>query len=262
MSWTKRQLVEMAYAKAGFGSVAGNVNANQLQNALFDLDSMMAVWKENNINLGYPIPETQEESSLDDNSMIPAYANSAVYLNLALLLAGNSGKIVAPTTIDQANRAYASLTSMAARPIPKQFSNTMPSGAGNKPWRGTRDAFLRTPLTLDQLDPLNTPTPTLARQYESPAATGFSVSVKDSPASIHLVLTPDDAYAAGTIVLPAVSNAGDGQQVLVISTKAVTALTVDGNGAADVVDEPSTLAANTPFRLRFNGDDRTWKLMA
>lgn len=261
MSWTKRQLVTKAFSKSGLGGTAANVSASQLQDALFDLDSMMAMWKSKGINLGYPIPTTQAASSLDDNALVPVWANSAIYLNLAIILSGDLGKIVAPSVSMAAKDAYDTMIKDMAQPIPMQFPSTMPAGAGNKPWRGYSEVYLNTPIDLAQVDPLRTPSATLGRQYASPTATGFNVAVNDGPDSVYLILTPAAAYATGTITLPSIANAAEGQQVLVISSQAVTVLTVDGNGAVDVVDEPSTLAANTPFRLQFDGADLKWKLM-
>ncbi len=96
-------------------------------------------------------------------------------------------------------------------------------------------------------------------QYAAPIATAFNVSlVPATPGgSMYLLLTPLAAYAAGTITLPVVENIADGQEVLVNTTQAVTALTVAGNGAL-VVGAPTTLAANAFFRLRYNGVLNTW----
>jgi hypothetical protein len=97
-----------------------------------------------------------------------------------------------------------------------------------------------------------------ATQYSAPSATGFSVQITDSSADTHLILTPVAGYAAGTIVLPAVANAIDGQQIMVNCTQAVTTLTVDGNGATAVTGEPATLAANAFFTLKYDAVTSTW----
>jgi hypothetical protein len=98
----------------------------------------------------------------------------------------------------------------------------------------------------------------LTTQYASPSATGFNVQITDGSASIHLILTPLAGYAAGTITLPAVGNVVDKQEVLVNCTQAVTTLTVAGNGAVAVTGEPSTLAANDFFRLKYDATMQTW----
>lgn len=99
-------------------------------------------------------------------------------------------------------------------------------------------------------------------QYAAPSATGFSVQITDDAdnagANIHLILTPVAGYAAGTIVLPAIGNAIDKQEVLVNCTQAVTTLTIDGNGAVAVTGEPSGLAANDFFRLKYDATVQTW----
>lgn len=94
-------------------------------------------------------------------------------------------------------------------------------------------------------------------QYSAPSATGFTVTITDSDESVWLVLTPVAGYAAGTIKLPAVANCVDKQEILVNCTQAVTALTINGNGAT-VTGAPTTLAANAFFRLRFEGVTHTW----
>lgn len=95
---------------------------------------------------------------------------------------------------------------------------------------------------------------TLTTQYASPSATGFSVTVNYD--SAWLVLTPAAGYAAGTLVLPL--SPADKSELLVNSTQAVTALTIDGNGASGVVGAPTGLSANGFFRLRYDGQSYTW----
>ena len=95
-------------------------------------------------------------------------------------------------------------------------------------------------------------------QYASPSATGFSVPITDASDNIHLILTPAAGYATGTIVLPAVGNVIDKQEVLVNCTQAVTTLTVDGNGAVAVTGEPAALAANDFFRLKYDATMSAW----
>ena len=94
-------------------------------------------------------------------------------------------------------------------------------------------------------------------QYAAPSATGFSVAVVGTGLSIWLVLTPLAAYAAGTLVLPPVAGVLDKQEILVNTTQAVAALTINANGAT-VVGAPATLAAGGFFRLRFDGVLHTW----
>lgn len=94
-------------------------------------------------------------------------------------------------------------------------------------------------------------------QYSSPSATGFSTQVNNASSSVWLVLTPTGAFAAGTLVMPAVANCVDKQELLVNCTQAITALTVSGNGAT-ITGAPTTLAANAFFRMRYNLSNTTW----
>lgn len=94
-------------------------------------------------------------------------------------------------------------------------------------------------------------------QFAAPSATAFSIQVNNDVDSVWLVLTPTAGFAEGTLVLPAVANCVDRQEVLVNCTQAVTTLTVSGNGST-VTGAPTTLAANAFFRLRFTAVTKTW----
>lgn len=122
----------------------------------------------------------------------------------------------------------------------------------------TRKASLSTLLTFLQ-ENLTAPGDDMT-QYAAPNASGFSVGIDPltDGQNVYLLLTPTGAFAAGTIVLPAVAECVDGQQVLVSTTQAVTTLTVSGNGATAVNGAPTTLAANAFFRLRFDGIFKSW----
>lgn len=109
----------------------------------------------------------------------------------------------------------------------------------------------------DYIQTLITSTDDKISQYSSPSSTGFSVSITNSSESVWLVLTPTAGFAAGTIVLPAVANCVDKQEIMVNCTQSVTTLTTNGNGAT-VTGAPTTLAANAFFRLRYNAINTTW----
>jgi hypothetical protein len=94
-------------------------------------------------------------------------------------------------------------------------------------------------------------------QYASPSASPFTVTITDANNSVWLKLTPTGTLAAGTITLPAVANCVDRQELLVSCSQIVTTLTVAGNGAT-VTGAPTTLAANSFFRLRFDDVANEW----
>jgi len=98
---------------------------------------------------------------------------------------------------------------------------------------------------------------TKVTQYAAPSATGFTAAVVDSSDSVWLILTPAAGFAAGTVKLPSLANAVDGQEVSVNCTQAVTTLTVDGSGAT-VTGAPTTLSANAFFTLRFDETSKVW----
>lgn len=99
----------------------------------------------------------------------------------------------------------------------------------------------------------------LITQAASPAATGFNISVPT--AGTWLILTPVAAYAAGTITLPFFEDVQGGQVVVINCSQAVTALTVDGNGAT-VIGAPAALTANSFFTMRYRADTLAWYRVA
>lgn len=96
-------------------------------------------------------------------------------------------------------------------------------------------------------------------QYSAPAASGFSVTIATpvDGQSVWLVLLPAAVYAAGTVTLPALATCTDRQEVEIVSTQNLTALTVNGNGAT-VNTPPTALTAGVPTKLRFDAVTSTW----
>ncbi len=110
-------------------------------------------------------------------------------------------------------------------------------------------------LTEYLQDQLNAPG--FQNQYAAPSVSGTVVTVRDDSDDTWLILQPVAAYAAMTILLPALANCMNGQELLVNCTQSVTTLTTSGNGAT-VVGAPTTLAANAFFRLKFDSLSDTW----
>lgn len=105
--------------------------------------------------------------------------------------------------------------------------------------------------------------PEAVTQYSAPSATGFSVQITDGSNDVHLILTPAAGYANGTIVLPAVANVRDKQQVSVNCTQTLGALVVDGNGATAVTGEPAAfVAADEFFTMQYDLPTSTWYRIA
>jgi hypothetical protein len=146
MGYSKRQFVAAAFDEIGLASYVFDLTPEQLQSALRRLDAMMASWNALGIRLGYPLPSSPQFSDLDAQSEVPDSANEAIITNLAIKLAPSYGKQVMPDTKATAKETYNTLLSRAAMPMEQQMPGTMPSGAGNKPWRVYDDPFLRPPV--------------------------------------------------------------------------------------------------------------------
>lgn len=95
-------------------------------------------------------------------------------------------------------------------------------------------------------------------QREVVAAPGFNVQVADNGNNIWLLLQPTTALASGAITLPALSNAIDGQEIMVFCLRQITTFTVNGNGAVAVYGAPSALGAESNFTLRFDAGSNSW----
>jgi hypothetical protein len=95
----------------------------------------------------------------------------------------------------------------------------------------------------------------ITSHYAAPSSTAFSVELPDVTNTIWLILTPTGTFADGEIVMP--SAPVDQQTVTVNCTQIVTTFVVDGNGAT-VTGEPSTLAANGFFSLRYDAVANVW----
>lgn len=145
MSWTKRQLIRQAFSVIGLADYDFDLQAEQLQNAMYLLDSMVATWNAKGVLLSYPLPSSPEDADLDDESNIPDRANEAVYMNLALRLATTLGRTTTVELKAAAFYAYNNLLSWNLQPREMQLPNTMPRGQGNKPYRYKNDHFLDAP---------------------------------------------------------------------------------------------------------------------
>lgn len=86
---------------------------------------------------------------------------------------------------------------------------------------------------------------------------GQTITITDDGLPRWLKMIPGGTLATLTITLPADENASDGQEILVTSTEAITALTVNGNGAT-VNGAPTGLTADGFFKLRYNSLDTAW----
>lgn len=149
--WTKKQIISKAFAELALAGYVYDLDPEQLEDGLQTLDAMLAEWTTFGVNLGYLLPATPDDSAIDADSGIPDTANRAVYLNLAVTLAAGKGKTLATETRAAAARGYHQLLAAAARSVARQtpMPNTLPRGAGNKPWRNRSPFFAGAAETLD-----------------------------------------------------------------------------------------------------------------
>jgi hypothetical protein len=149
MGWTKRQFVEAAFEEVGYASYAYDLQPEQLQSGLRRLEALMGTWNGRGVRIGYPLSSNPDNASLDEVTSVPDASNEAIYSNLALRVAPLVGKTASAETKTTARSAYLELLSRCTKPNEMQLPHTLPSGAGNKPWR-TDTPFLQVPD--DQLD--------------------------------------------------------------------------------------------------------------
>lgn len=153
---TKKQLIDLAFAEIGFGPDF-NVTPVDQEAALKRMDSMMGTWNAKGIRVGYVLPNNPEDADIDSESGVTDAAQEAVYMNLALRLAPGYGKQLSQDTRITARQGYDVLLSRAVYPQPQQMPNTMPRGAGNRPWQYGRQFYPTPPDVIDAGadDPLN-----------------------------------------------------------------------------------------------------------
>lgn len=130
---TKRDLIDKAFGYIGMATYAYDMSADQIQDALTELEQMMAIWAGKGIKIGY-FPSTVKLSA---DAGIPQAAEAAVSKNLALEIAPSFGKVASPDLRKSARKGYNVLLRLAAVP-PRAGMDTrmVPAGEGNVAWRG------------------------------------------------------------------------------------------------------------------------------
>ena len=91
----------------------------------------------------------------------------------------------------------------------------------------------------------------------APTNSGFNLQIGAQTQSLFLIINPTGVFAAGTITLPPVASCFDGQEILVVSSQSIAALTVNGNGAT-LIGAPGALGVGGFFTIRFNSLQATW----
>jgi len=104
--------------------------------------------------------------------------------------------------------------------------------------------------------------PTVATNLYTPGA-GFNITVP-TPVSEQqwMVIQPAGTLATGTVTLPLNTGVPDGTEVLITTTQQITAFTLALNGATAAYGDPTTLAAEDFFRVRFYQATNSWYRIA
>jgi hypothetical protein len=153
MGYTKRQFILAAFEEIGLAAYTFDLQPEQLESARKRLDAMIADWNGKGIRLGYPIPSSPQDGSIDEETNVPDSAYEAIICSLGIRLAPSYGKQVMPMTMATAKQGYDTLLQRATFPLEQQMPSTMPSGAGNKPWRVYDNPFVRPPVDPVQVGP-------------------------------------------------------------------------------------------------------------
>lgn len=127
MGHSKRHYITEAYSEIGKADYAFDLNPEALQSALRRLDSMLAEWDGRGIRIGYV--GGNGLGDIDADTLIPAWADEAIVLNLAIRLAPGFGKAVAPETKTQAGISLRTVMSKTAQSRPRSLPGY--GGAGN-----------------------------------------------------------------------------------------------------------------------------------
>lgn len=145
MGWTKRQLINEAFAELALQGYEFDITPEEQQTALRRLDMMMATWEARGVRVGYAFPASPDDSDLDTDSGMPDSAVETTYLNLAVRIAAGFGKQVSVDTKRAAREGFDVLLWGAAQPIEQQQPSTMPRGAGNRIYRNSQRPFYNAP---------------------------------------------------------------------------------------------------------------------
>lgn len=142
MGWTKRELVDEAFAELALAGYVFDLSPEELASAERRMDAMLAKWGADGLRLGYLMSDRPDLTNPTAQAGIPDHAAEAVYTNLAVRIAQMLGKTVPVATAALAKSAYAQLMRSAAMPTQQQFPDTLPKGAGAKTWRLSKQPFI------------------------------------------------------------------------------------------------------------------------
>lgn len=104
--------------------------------------------------------------------------------------------------------------------------------------------------------------PTVATNVYVPT-TGFNIAAPTPVAEQQwILLQPAGTLAAGTVTLPLNTSTPDGTEILITTTQTITSFTLAANGASALFGDPTTLSAESFFRMRFVESMNSWYRIA
>lgn len=95
----------------------------------------------------------------------------------------------------------------------------------------------------------------------APTNSGFNVDLGQQSNNVFLILNPTGTFAAGSVTLPPVASCFDGQQIVLASSAAIGAFSINANGAT-VIGAPTGLNVGGGWTLRFSAIQDTWYCIA
>jgi len=126
---TKRQIVLQAFKNTSLAAYVFDLRPEELQDAVTELDQMMAMWAANDVNLGYVVGD-----ELDDESGIALANLPAVVSNLAMTICTLFGRQPPAALAANAAQSYAGLLTQAMINVDatRPMQGHIPYGAGNR----------------------------------------------------------------------------------------------------------------------------------
>lgn len=151
MSYTRRGLIEGAYAELAIAGWVWDLAPEEMNWANQRLDLMLGTWDGEGLRLGIAIANSETPPDLNEESGCPSWATEAVILNLAVRLAAGKGKALSQQTVMRADSAMRSIRTRSAIPQPLAFPGGVPMGQGNRTYGGRNftPAYVRDPLPVD-----------------------------------------------------------------------------------------------------------------
>ncbi len=146
MGWSKRQIVAEAYAELALAEYDFDTSPEEIQAGVRRLDTMMATWSTQGLQMGYALALSPDAANPDEQSGLPLDSIEAVTLNLAVRISSSKGKAVPATTKAAAKAAFDALVSrIASQQVQEQqLRQGTPAGAGHGP---NARPFMPTPNT-------------------------------------------------------------------------------------------------------------------